>query len=97
MAHYVLLMNLTEKGARDVKQMPARVAEGMKAWEAMGGKTLSFHVTMGPYDYVAVGEAPSDEAAAAYALALASQGNVTTVSMKAFTVEEMTAVVAKLP
>jgi uncharacterized protein with GYD domain len=97
MANYVLLMNLTEKGARAAKEIPARIAEGMKAWEAMGGKTLSFHVTMGPYDYVAVGEAPSDEAAAAYALALASQGNVTTVSMKAFTLDEMSAVVAKLP
>jgi hypothetical protein len=27
----------------------------------MGGKTLSFHVTLGPFDYVAVVEAPSDE------------------------------------
>jgi uncharacterized protein with GYD domain len=49
------------------------------------------------YDYVAVGEAPSDEAAAAYALALAGQGNVSTLSMKAFTLEEMGAIVAKLP
>ena len=97
MAQYVLLMNLTEAGARSAKDMPARIAEGMRAWEAMGGKTLSFHVTMGPYDYVAVGEAPSDEAAAAYALALAAQGNVTTLSMKAFTPDEMGAVVTKLP
>jgi uncharacterized protein with GYD domain len=97
MASYVMLMKLTEKGARSVKEIPARVAEGMKAWEAMGGKTLSFHVTMGPYDYVAVGEAPSDEVAAAYALALAAQGNVTTLSMKAFTAQEMGAIVAKLP
>ena len=97
MAHYVLLMNMTEKGARAAKEIPARIAEGMKAWEAMGGKTLSFHITMGPYDYVAVGEAPSDEAAAAYALALASQGNVTTLSMKAFTPDEVGAVVGKLP
>ena len=97
MAHYVLLMNMTEKGARAAREIPARIAEGMKAWEAMGGKTLSFHITMGPYDYVAVGEAPSDEAAAAYALALASQGNVTTLSMKAFTPDEMSAVVGKLP
>ena len=97
MAHYVLLMNMTEKGARAAKEIPARIAEGMKAWEAMGGKTLSFHITMGPYDYVAVGEAPSDEAAAAYALALASQGNATTLSMKAFTPDEVGAVVGKLP
>jgi uncharacterized protein with GYD domain len=63
----------------------------------MGGKMLSFHATMGPYDYVAVVEAPSDEIAAGYALALASQGNVTTLSMKAFTPEQMGAIVARLP
>jgi len=97
MANYVLLMSLTEEGARSIKDAPARIAAGMKGWEAMGGKTLSFHVTMGPYDYVAVVEAPSDEVAAAYALTLASQGNVTTLSMKAFTVEQMGAIVAKMP
>ena len=97
MASYVLLMSLTEEGARGIKDAPARIAAGMKGWEAMGGKTLSFHVTMGPYDYVAVVEAPSDEVAAAYALTLASQGNVTTLSMKAFTVEQMGAIVAKMP
>ncbi len=97
MANYVLLMSLTEEGARNIKDAPARIAAGMKGWEAMGGKTLSFHVTMGPYDYVAVVEAPSDEVAAAYALTLASQGNVTTLSMKAFTVEQMGAIVAKMP
>jgi uncharacterized protein with GYD domain len=97
MASYVLLMNLTEQGVRTIKDAPGRAAEGMKAWEAMGGKTLSFHLTMGPYDYVAVVEAPNDEVAAAYALTLASQGNVTTLSMKAFTVEQMGAIVAKLP
>jgi len=97
MANYVLLMNLTEQGVRTIKDAPARAAEGMRAWEAMGGKTLSFHLTMGPYDYVAVVEAPSDEVAASYALTLASQGNVTTLSMKAFTVEQMGAIVAKMP
>jgi len=65
MANYVLLMSLTGEGVRSIKDAPARIAEGMKAWEAMGGKTLSFHLTMGPYDYVAVVEAPSDEVAAA--------------------------------
>jgi uncharacterized protein with GYD domain len=97
MASYVLLMKLTEQGVRAVKEAPARIAAGTKGWEAMGGKTLSFHATMGPYDYVAVVDAPSDEVAAAYALTLASQGHVTTLSMKAFTVEQLGAIVAKMP
>jgi len=47
----------------------------------MGGKTLSFYVTMGPYDYVAIGEGPSDEAAAALAWD-SPPGRVSTLSMK---------------
>jgi uncharacterized protein with GYD domain len=97
MPQFVLLMNLTAKGAADIKAAPARVGEGLKSFEAMGGKVKEFVVTMGPYDYVAVGEAPSDEAAAAFALALSAQGNVTTTSMRAFSTEEFAAMVARLP
>ena len=97
MPQFVLLMNLTAKGAADIKAAPARIDEGLKAFEAMGGKVRDFVVTMGPYDYVAVGEAPSDEAAAAFALALAAQGNVTTTSMRAFSKEEFAGMVARLP
>ena len=63
----------------------------------MGGSVLSFHVTFGEYDYVAVGDGPSDEAAAAFALALASQGQVTTTTLKGFTPEEFAKVVAAIP
>ncbi len=97
MPAFVLLMNLTAKGAADIKAAPARIDAGVKAFEAMGGKMQSFHVTMGTYDYVAVGEAPSDEVAAAFALALAGQGHVTTTSLRGFTRDEFAAMIAKLP
>jgi uncharacterized protein with GYD domain len=63
----------------------------------MGGKLTDFFVTMGEYDYVAVGEAPSDEAALAFLLALGSLGNVRTTTLKAFTREQFAAIVGKLP
>lgn len=97
MPAFVLLMNLTAQGAADPKGIPARCAEGIQGFEAMGGKVITFHATMGPYDYVAVGEAPSDEVAAGFALALAAKGHVTTTSMRAFSVEEIGAIVSRLP
>jgi uncharacterized protein with GYD domain len=97
MPAFVLLMKLTAKGAADIKAAPERIAEGVKAFEAMGGKMYSFHITMGPYDYVAIGEAPSDEVAAAFSLALTGQGNVTTTSMRAFTRDQFKGVVGTLP
>jgi uncharacterized protein with GYD domain len=90
-------MKLTDQGIKDVKAAPQRVEAGIKGWEAMGGKLTDFFVTMGEYDYVAVGEAPSDEAALAFLLALGSLGNVRTTTLKAFTREQFAAIVGKLP
>jgi uncharacterized protein with GYD domain len=52
---------------------------------------------MGEYDYVAIGEFPSDEAAATFQLGIAAQGNVKTKTLKAFTTEEFAKIVDALP
>ena len=97
MPNYVLLMKLTEQGGKNIKEAPGRVEAGIKAWEALGGKMTSFFVVMGEYDYVTIGEFPSDEVATAFALALGSRGNVRTTSLRAFTKEEFAEIVKKLP
>jgi len=63
----------------------------------MGGKVLGFYVTMGEYDYVSIGEAPNDDVAMTYLLALGSGGNVKTTTLKAFTPEEFAEMVNKIP
>jgi uncharacterized protein with GYD domain len=52
---------------------------------------------MGEYDYIAIGECPSDEVQAAYALAISSQGNVKTTTLKAFAAKDIPAILNKLP
>ena len=97
MPHYVLLMNLTEKGVAEIKDAPARVAEAAKAGEAIGGKMLAFYMVMGEYDYVAIAEGTDDETMATFMLGLAKDGYVRTKTLKAFTLEEFTGIVANLP
>ncbi len=97
MPNYVILMKLTDQGAKTIKDAPGRVEAGIKAFEKMGGKVIGFYVVMGEYDYVSIGEAPSDEVATTFALALASLGNVKTTTLKAYTKEEFAAMVKKLP
>jgi uncharacterized protein with GYD domain len=97
MLNYILLMKLTDQGIKAIKEAPERIEKGIKGFEKMGGKVTSFYTVMGEYDYVAVGEAPSDEVAMTFALALGSLGYVRTTSLKAFTKEEFTAMVKKLP
>jgi uncharacterized protein with GYD domain len=38
MPSYVILMKLTEQGAKAIKEAPARIDAGIEGWEAMGGK-----------------------------------------------------------
>ena len=97
MAAYIILMKLTDQGVKDIKNAPKRVEDGIKGFEAMGGKVLGFYTVMGEYDYVAIGEAPSDEVAMTFLLALGALGNVKTTTLRAFTKEEFAEMVKKLP
>ena len=97
MPNYVVLMKLTDQGAKTIKDAPGRLEAGIKAYEKMGGKVIGFYVVMGEYDYVAVGEAPSDEVATTFSLALGSLGNVRTTTLRAYTKEEFVAMVKRLP
>ena len=97
MSTFIIMMKLTEQGAKNIKDAPARIEAGIKGWEAMGGKMLSFYITMGEYDYIAVGEAPSDEVAAAFVLSLGALGNVHTTTLKAFPSEQFANIVKMLP
>jgi uncharacterized protein with GYD domain len=97
MPTYITLMKLTDQGIKDIKDAPQRIEEGIKSFEAMGGKLVGFWTVMGEYDYVAVGEGPSDEVAMTFNLALGAGGSVRTTTLKAFTKEELAEMVKKLP
>lgn len=97
MPTYITLMKFTNQGIKDIKSAPQRIENGIKAWEAMGGKLIGFYAVMGKYDYVAIGEAPSDEVAMAFNLGLGSAGNVRTTTLRAFTKEELAEMIKKLP
>jgi uncharacterized protein with GYD domain len=97
MSSYIILMKLTDQGAKTIKDAPGRIEAGIKGFEAMGGKVTSFYAVMGEYDYVAIAEAPNDEVATTFSLALGSLGNVKTTTLRAFTTEEFAAMVKKLP
>jgi uncharacterized protein with GYD domain len=97
MVTYVVLMKLTDQGVKDIKNGPQRIEAAAKALEAMGGKMTGFYLTMGEYDYVAIGEGPSDEVGMTFLLRLGAGGNVKTTTLKAFTKEQFAEMVKKLP
>ncbi len=90
-------MKLTQQGIKNIKDAPKRIEKAFKALEAVGGRVIGFYTVMGEYDYVAIAEAPNDNVAAAYLLMLASHGYVRTKTLKAFTREEFSRIIEKLP
>ena len=97
MPTYIGLFKLTDQGSKDIMNAPARIEEATKLYQKMGGKVIGVYMVMGEYDYITIGECPSDEVSAAFAFALSSQGNVKTTTLKAFPANEITAILKKLP
>ena len=84
MATYILLMNWTEQGIRNVEQSPDRIDAGRALAKQLGGEVRKVYMTMGAHDLMVILDLPTDEAAARFALTVGKAGNVRTVTMKAF-------------
>jgi uncharacterized protein with GYD domain len=85
---YVMMSTLTEEGRRTVKDNPGRIKEVNKEIEKMGGKVLAQYATLGPYDFVNILEAPSNEAITKISLELGSRGTVQLVTLPAIPIFE---------
>jgi uncharacterized protein with GYD domain len=97
MPTYIGLMRLTHQGSKDIANAPAKIEDAIKLYQKMGGNVIGVYMVMGEYDYITIGECPSDEIQAAFALALSAQGNVKTTTVKAFTAKEIPAILKMLP
>jgi uncharacterized protein with GYD domain len=97
MPTYISLLRLTQQGMQNIKESPNRVAASRKAFENAGGRLRDIYVVTGQYDFVAIMEAPDDEAAARMALSLGALGNVRSETMRAFSEEEYRRIVGALP
>jgi len=96
MPSYVVLVNWTAEGIRNVKESPSRGESFRKAVEQSGGKVLSFLHTMGAYDLVCAVELPSDNAANQLALRAGMGGYVRTTTLKGWSASEFAELIRTL-
>jgi uncharacterized protein with GYD domain len=97
MPTYIALVNFTDQGMRYIRQTTERAKGLMSAASKMGVTIKDVYWTMGPFDALFTADAPDDETMTILAISLGSLGNVRTQTMRAFTADEMSNVVAKLP
>jgi uncharacterized protein with GYD domain len=95
-AQYIVLINWTEQGVSQVKDTVKRSEQVRQLAEQMGGAMSTIYWTIGRYDVVAIIEAPDDETAAAIGLRASGTGAVRTETLRAFTADEMSGILAKL-
>jgi uncharacterized protein with GYD domain len=97
MATYIALVNFTDQGIRHIRQTTERAKGLVNIAAKLGIKVSDIFWTMGAYDAVFIAEAPDDDTMTALAVAMGSIGNIRTQTLRAFSADEMNAILAKLP
>lgn len=87
MAIYIALSNLTDEGRKTIKQRPQRIKEVNKEIEAMGIKVLGQYAVLGPYDFITLLDAPSNESVLKMSVELGSRGTVQLITLPALSVD----------
>ena len=96
MAKYSVLANWTDQGIRSVKDSAKRLDAGFALVRQQGCVYENFFMTIGSFDMVSVVEAPDDETLAKHLLTLGAEGNLRTITLKAFPEESYRAIIAGL-
>ena len=87
MAKFLMMTTLTDEGRKTIMENPGRIKEVNKEVEAMGTKILAQYAVLGPYDFVNILEAPSNEVISRVAVTLGSRGTLQTMTMLAMDVD----------
>ena len=96
MATYIVLASFTDQGIRNVKDTTKRADAVRELAKKFAVTAKEFFWTLGSYDVVAIFEAPDDASMTALGLAIGSGGNVRTQTLRAFSRDEISGVLAKL-
>ncbi len=97
MATYIVLINFTDQGIRNIKQVPEGIKAGTAVAEKLGIKIKDRYMVVGAYDAVIVADAPNDEAITTWALSVGSKGNIRTQTLRSFSADEMSIILSKIP
>lgn len=96
MVTYVMLLNWTDQGIKNVKDSPKRLDAVKKLAKDMGGEVKAFYLTLGQYDLVLVVDMPNNDKLAGFGLKLGSLGNVRSTTLKTFSEDDYRRIIASL-
>ena len=96
MQRYIVLINFTDKGMKKIKNLPERIQGVRRRIEEIGGKFVSWNLTMCKYDSVAIIELPDDDSVARLLLGAGKAGYIETTTLRAFPESQVAEIVTKI-
>jgi uncharacterized protein with GYD domain len=96
MPTFVVLVNWTDEGARNVKDTVQRANQVRADFQRRGITRFDILWTQGRYDILAIADAPDEQTMMAALLALATRGTVRTETLRAFSEQEMEQILQKI-
>ena len=96
MPTYVSLINWTDQGIRTVRETLDRADKFEELAQKHGASLEQIYWTVGPYDIVAIIEAPDDESATAVLLEGSTLGNIRTTTLRTYDRDQMSEIIQRL-
>jgi uncharacterized protein with GYD domain len=97
MPMFILSINWTDQGIRNVKDAPTRAQAARALGKKVGVEIKEIYLTSGESDLVAIVDTQTGDNVAKFAMALGAQGNVRTRTARAWSEAEFRKLVSELP
>ena len=97
MPTFMLSMNFTDQGIRNIKQAPKRAEAARDLGKKLGVEVKHLYLTSGESDLVAFVDTPSGDNVAKFALALGSFGSIRTRTARVWSADEYMKLVSNCP
>jgi uncharacterized protein with GYD domain len=97
MPTFLLTLNWTDQGIRNVKDSPKRAQMARDIAKKVGVEIKEVFLTSGASDLLLILEAPNGDNVTKFALLMGSQGNVRTTTARAWREPESQKLISELP
>src|SRR5262249_55024206 len=97
MPKYIVLLNLTDQGAKTIKEIPNKRDQSRETAKKFGAERKQAWMPFAPYDFVHLYEAPNDDATEKFVLKFSSFGSVRTMFMRGWNVSDPLPLAQALP
>ncbi len=88
MAIYIMLSNLTDEGAKTIKNNPGRIKEVNAELEKLGVHVTAQYATLGAFDFVNIVEAADNMTIARVSAELGSRGSIKITTLPAINIDD---------